>query len=71
MIPIAQKYFDVRVESQIFDVASNSIPLNETLVKTLLNVGEISKVHPVNEKMETGGVGYWKEEDGMIRGAWH
>jgi len=71
MIPIAQKYFDVRVKSQIFDVASNSVPLNETLVKTLLDVSEISKVHPMDEEMETSWVGYWKEKDGMIRGAWH
>lgn len=71
MIPIAQKYFDVSVESQVFDVASDSIPLNETLVETLLNVSEISKVHPVNEEMETCWVWYWKEKDGMIRGAGH
>lgn len=71
MIPIAQKYFDVSVEPQIFDVASDSIPLNESLVETLLNVSEISKVHPVNEEMETCWVGYWKEKDGMIRGAGH
>jgi len=66
IVPISQKYLDVRVQSKIFDVASDSIPLNETLVETFLNVSEISKVHPVNEEMETCWVGYWKEKDGMI-----
>jgi hypothetical protein len=66
IVPISQKYFDVGVQSKIFDVASDSIPLNETLVETFLNVSEISKVHPVNEEMETCWVGYWKEKDGMI-----
>jgi len=52
VIPIAQENFDFGVQTEVLYVASDSLPLNGALVKTLLYVGKVSKIHPVNEEME-------------------
>jgi glycine cleavage system protein P-like pyridoxal-binding family len=66
MIPITQEYLDVGIESKIFDVASDTLPLNGAFKETILNISEVSKVHPMNKEMEGGGVRDREEEDRMI-----
>jgi hypothetical protein len=66
MIPITQEYLDVGIESKVFDVASDTVPLNRAFIETILNVSKVSKVHPVNKKMKSRGVRDREEEDRMI-----
>jgi hypothetical protein len=66
MIPITQEYLDVGIESKVFDVTSDTIPLNRTFIETILNVSKVSKVHPVNKKMKSGGIRDREEEDRVI-----
>ena len=66
MIPITQEYFDVGIESKVFDIASDPLPLNGAFMETILNVSKVSKVHPVNKEMKSRGVRDRKEEDRMI-----
>ena len=40
-------------------------------METVLDEGEVAKVHPVDEEMEGGGVWDGEEEDGVVRGAGH
>ena len=71
MIPITQEYFDVGVEPKVFDVASDTLPLDGALMKAILNVSQVSKIHPVNKKMKSHGVRDGEKEDRMIWGARH
>jgi glycine cleavage system protein P-like pyridoxal-binding family len=66
MIPITQEYLDVGIESKVFNIASDTLPLNSAFMETILNISEVSKVHPVNKEMKSGGVGDREEEDGMV-----
>ena len=66
MIPISQKYFYLGIESEVFDIASDTLPLNGSFVEKFLNISEVSKVHPVDKEMESCGIRNGKEEDGMI-----
>jgi hypothetical protein len=66
MIPITQEYFDVGIESKVFDVASNTLPLNSALVETILNISKVSKIHPVDKEMESCGVRDREEKNRMI-----
>lgn len=66
MIPITQEYFDVGIESKVFDIAGDALPLDCTLMETILNISQVSKVHPVNKEMKSRGVRDREKEDRMI-----
>ena len=66
MIPITQEYLDVGIESKIFDVASDAVPLDGAFKETILNVCKVSKVHPMNKEMKGSGVRDREKEDRMI-----
>ena len=66
MIPITQKYLYVGIETKVFDVSSDALPLNGTFMEMFLNISEVSKVHPVNKEMERCRIRDREEEDRMI-----
>jgi hypothetical protein len=65
-VPPPQEYLNVGGEIEVFHIASNSLPLNGLLRKTVFNITSITKVHPVNKEMKRGRIGNREKEDGMI-----
>lgn len=67
-IPAAQEYFYVGGETEVFDVAGETLPPDETAIERVLDVICVARVHPVEELVDGGRIWDWEEENGM--GGW-
>lgn len=64
-IPASQEDFDVRGETEVLDVADETLPLDEALVECALDVVCVARVHPVEERLDRRGIWDGEEQDGM------
>lgn len=68
---MTEENLDVGGKTKVLDIPSDALPLNDALMEAISDVASIAKVHPMDQKMERGGIGDGEKEDRMVRRAGH
>lgn len=71
IVPVHEEELHLCAEAEVLGVAGDAVPLHGAAVQTLLDGGEVAKVHPVDEEVHGARVGHGQEEDGVVWGARH